>query len=225
MQLILDCHWLVCIQGEGLYDRSIKVSVHTSTIRKRLGKNGIHGSILRQRQLLNKKNTKVRLTFAKKYLGYPQGFWANILWTDETKVELFWRCVSYYIWHKTNTGFQKKNIIPTGKHGGGSVMVWGCFAASGTGQLAIIDGTMNSALYQKILKENVRPSVCELKLKCTWVLQQDNDPKLTSKSTSTFLLKKNKIKVLEWPSSGLNPIEMLTLNSPFKLKNPPIWLN
>ncbi len=106
VQLTLDCHWLVCIQGEGLYDRSIKVSVHTSTIRKRLGKNGIHGSILRQ--LLNKKNTRVHLTFAKKYLGYPQGFWANILWTDETKVELFWRCVSYYIWHKTNTGFQKR---------------------------------------------------------------------------------------------------------------------
>ncbi len=52
-------------------------------------------------------------------------------------------------------------------------MVWGCFAASGPGRLAIIDGTMNSALYQKILKENVRPSVCDLKLKRTWIMQQD----------------------------------------------------
>ncbi len=39
-----------------------------------------------------------------------------------TKVELFGRCVSRYIWHKTNTGFHKKNIIPTVKHCGGSVM-------------------------------------------------------------------------------------------------------
>ncbi len=76
-----------------------------------------------------------------------QDFWANILWTDETKVELFGRCVSRYIRHKINTAFQKKKIIPTFKHGGGSVMVWGCFAASGPGWLAIIDGTMNSALY------------------------------------------------------------------------------
>uniref|UniRef100_A0A8C4SE42 Uncharacterized protein n=1 Tax=Erpetoichthys calabaricus TaxID=27687 RepID=A0A8C4SE42_ERPCA len=52
--------------------------------------------------------------------------------------------------------FQKKNIIPTVKYGGGSVMVWGCFAASGPGRLAVIDGTMNSTVYQKILKENVR---------------------------------------------------------------------
>ena len=89
-------------------------------------------------------------------------------------------------------------------------MVWGCFAASGPGRLAVINGTMNSAVYQKILKENVRPSVRDLKLKRTWVLQQDNDPKHTSKSTSEWL-KKNKMKTLEWPSQSpdLNPIEML----------------
>jgi len=102
---------------------------------------------------------------------YPR-LLGNILWTDKTKVELFGRCVSRYIWHKTNAAFQKKNIIPTVKHGGGSVMVWGCFAASGPGRLAVIDGTMNSALYQKILKENVQPSVRDLKLKRTWVMQK-----------------------------------------------------
>ncbi len=101
---------------------SIKVSVHDSTIRKRLGKNGKHGRVQRQKPLLTKKNTKAYLTFAKKYLD--KDIWANILWTDETKVELFGRCVSHYICHKTNTAFHKKNIIPTVRHGGGSVMVW-----------------------------------------------------------------------------------------------------
>ncbi len=122
----------------------------------------------------------------------------------------FLKGVSHYIWRKSNTAFQKKNIIPTVKYGGGSVMVWGCFAASGPGRLAVINGTMNSAVYQKNLKDNVRPSVRDLKLKRTWVLQQDNYPKHTSKSTSEWL-KKNKMKTLEWPSQSpdLNPIEML----------------
>ncbi|XP_061527228.1 endosome-associated-trafficking regulator 1 isoform X4 [Phycodurus eques] len=58
------------------------------------------------------------------------------------------------------------------------------------------DGTMNSAVYRGIRKENVRPSLRDLKLKPTWVLQQDNDPIRTSKSTSEWL-KKNKMKTLD----------------------------
>ncbi len=87
---------------------SIKFSVHDSTIRKRLGKNSIRGRVPRQKPLLTKNNTKAHLTFAKKYLGYPQDFWTNILWTYETKLELFGRCVSRYLWHKINTAFHKR---------------------------------------------------------------------------------------------------------------------
>jgi len=109
--------------------------------------------------------------------------WCNKSWA-------FWKvCVSHYICRKTNTAFHKKNIIPTVKHSGGSVIVWGCFAASGPGLLPVIDGIMNSALYQKILKENVRLSVCDLKLKQTWLMQQDNHPKHTRKSTYKWLKK------------------------------------
>uniref|UniRef100_A0A9J8AVC9 Transposase Tc1-like domain-containing protein n=1 Tax=Cyprinus carpio carpio TaxID=630221 RepID=A0A9J8AVC9_CYPCA len=47
---------------------SVKVSVHDSTIRKRLGKNGLHG-----------RNIKARLSFARKHLDDPQDFWENTL--------------------------------------------------------------------------------------------------------------------------------------------------
>ena len=48
------------------------------------------------------------------------------------------------------------------KHTGGSIMVWSRFAVSGPGRLTIIDGTMNSELYQQILKKDVRTSLHEL---------------------------------------------------------------
>ena len=57
-------------------------------------------------------------------------------------------------------------------------MGWSCFAASGPGQLAIIDGKMHSQVYQDILQENVWLSVRQLKLNRSWVMQQDNDPRL-----------------------------------------------
>ena len=88
-------------------------------------------------------------------------------------------------------------------------MVWGCFAASGPGQLAIIDGKIPK-FYQDILLENVKLSIRQLKLDRSWVMQKDNDPKHRSKSTTESLQQK-KIRLLEWPSQSpdLNVIEML----------------
>ena len=65
-----------------------------------------------------------------------------------------------------------KNTIPTMKHGGASIMLWGCFAAGETGALHKIDGIMRMENYVDILK---------LKLGCKWIFQMDNDPKHTSK--------------------------------------------
>lgn len=49
---------------------------------------------------------------------------------------------------KTKTTFYQKNWIPPVKYGGhGNVMPWGCFVALGSGQLAIIESSMNFSLY------------------------------------------------------------------------------
>ena len=106
------------------------VSVHASTIRKMLNKKGVHGRTARRKPLLSKKNTSARLKLANDHLEDPEGNCKNVLWTDESKVELFGLNEKRYVWWKPNTAFQQKNLIPTMKHGDGSVMVWGCFAAS-----------------------------------------------------------------------------------------------
>uniref|UniRef100_A0A3B4WZD1 Tc1-like transposase DDE domain-containing protein n=1 Tax=Seriola lalandi dorsalis TaxID=1841481 RepID=A0A3B4WZD1_SERLL len=65
----------------------------------------------------------------------------------------------HYIWHRKGTAYRHENIIPTVKYGGGNLMIWACSAASGPGQLAIIEGKMNSQVYQRILQDNLRMSV------------------------------------------------------------------
>uniref|UniRef100_A0A8C4N7K6 Transposase n=1 Tax=Eptatretus burgeri TaxID=7764 RepID=A0A8C4N7K6_EPTBU len=189
------------------------VSVRESTIRKTLSKNGVHRRIPRRRALLSKKNIDTCLKFAKDHLDDLEGYWKNVLWTDESKVDLFGLNEKCYVYRKPNTVFHHKDLVPTVKHGGGSIMVWGCFAVSGPWRLAILEGTMNSGLYQQILQENVRASFREQKLNRKWVTQQDNNPKHTSKSTTEWLNQK-RFYVLEWPrqSPDLNANEMLWSN-------------
>ncbi len=70
-------------------------------------------------------------------------------------------------------------------------MVWGCMSAAD--------------MYCDILKQSMIPSL--RRLGCRAVFRHDNDPKHTSKTT-TALLKKLRVKVMNWPSMSpdLNPI-------------------
>ncbi len=88
---------------------------------------------------------------------------------------------------------QSKCVLPTVKHGGGNIMVWGCMSAAGTGELQFIKGTMNANMYCDILKQSMILSLRRLSRRA--VFQHDNDPKHTSRET-TALLKKLRLKLI-----------------------------
>jgi hypothetical protein len=58
------------------------------------------------------------LEFAKRHLKTQQD---KMLWSDETKIELFGLNAKCHAWKIPGT-------IPTVRHGGGSIMLWGCFS-------------------------------------------------------------------------------------------------
>ena len=76
-------------------------------------------------------------------------------------------------------------VVPTMKHGGGGgggggVMVLGCFAGDTVCDLLRIQGTLNQHGYHSILQRDVTPSGLCL-VRPSFVIQQDNDPKHTSR--------------------------------------------
>ena len=135
------------------------------------------------------------LEFAKRHLKDSQTMRNKILWSDETRMELFGRNAKRNVWRKPDP-------IPTVKHGGGSIMLWG---------LVRIEGKMKRA---KCRKRSLMKSCSRAVRTSDWgedsPSKQDNDPKHTLKTTQEWLWDKS-LNVLEWPSQSpyLNLIEHL----------------
>ena len=90
--------------------------VSAQTIRHTLHQIGLHGCHPRRKPLLKIMHKKANKQFAEDKQTRDMDYWNHILWSDETKI----------------------NVLSTVQHGGGSVMVWGCMSAAGTGDLQFI---------------------------------------------------------------------------------------
>ncbi|KAI4902691.1 hypothetical protein NFI96_007993 [Prochilodus magdalenae] len=75
----------------------------------------------RQVPLLKKAHVQARLKFATEHINDSEGDWEKVLWSDETKIELFGLNSTRRVWRKKNTEYDPKNTIPTVQHGGGAV--------------------------------------------------------------------------------------------------------
>lgn len=187
----------------------LNLPIKRTQIRSRIHEANLQGRVARKCPFITKTNAKKRLLFAKQYRNEPITFWERIIFSDEAKFELLGGHRRRMVWRKKGEAFTPTMVRTTVKHGGGSVLVWGCFGASGVGNLAIIEGTLTGEGYVNILKDNLFQSVEKLGLGA-FIYQQDNDPKHTSRVAKNFF-NENQIELLPWPpqSPDLNPIEHL----------------
>ncbi len=173
--------------------------VSAQTIRHTLHLIGLHSYRPRRKSLLKMMHKKARKQFAEDKQNKDMDYWNHVLWSDETKINLFGSDGVKRVWRQPGEEYKDKCVLPTVKHGGGSVMVCGWMSAAGTGELQFIEGTMNANMYCDILKQSMIPSLRRLGRRA--VFQHDNDHSLL----------KLWVKVMDWPSMSpdLNPIEHL----------------
>ena len=113
------------------------------TIQCTLHQIGLQGCRPRRKPLLKMMHKKACIWFAADKQTKDMDFWNHVLWSNETNINLFVK----HVWQQPGEEYKDKCVVPTGKHGGGGVMVWGCMSAAGTGELQFIEGTMNANMY------------------------------------------------------------------------------
>src|SRR5438128_4290280 len=86
-------------------------------------------------------------------------------------------------------------------------MAWGGISRKGKTSLFCFTDIMDGPFYVNILRTQLLPAAQNMYGQ-NWRLQQDNDPKHTSRVAEDFIAE-NGIRTIDWPSNSpdLNPIE------------------
>ncbi len=112
--------------------------VCAQTIHRTLHQIGLHGCRPRRKPLLKMMHKKARKQFAEDKQTKNMDYWNHVLWSDETRINFFGSDGVKRVWWQPGEEYKDKCVLPTVKHGGGSVMVWGCMSTAGTGELQFI---------------------------------------------------------------------------------------
>lgn len=172
------------------------------TVRHALQEIGLNGRIRRAKPQLSAIHIRKRKEWAADMLELTADDWRAVFITDESKFNLFGSDGKQYCRRRPGEELEPRNIKKTVKHGGGSVMVWGCLTEFGPGRLHRIEGIMNATKYCEILEESLLGTLSDYSLQPSdIVFQQDGDPKHTSARAQTWL-HDHDFKVLRWAPSS-----------------------
>ena len=138
-------------------DIATQAGVSPRTAVKYLHKLGYYGRAERKKPLLRPANIKRRKDWTREMVDRPMTFWTNVIFSDESRLELFPDSGRVWVWRLSQREFDLKILQPTVKHGGFSVMVWGAIWSDGRSDLVECEANINSAKYVSILHEGLLP--------------------------------------------------------------------
>ncbi|CAI2333389.1 unnamed protein product [Caenorhabditis sp. 36 PRJEB53466] len=99
-----------------------EVTPSLRTVRRRLQHAGLHGRRPAKKPSISKKNRIARVAWAKAHLHWGRQEWANHVFSDESKFNLFGTDGIKWIRRPVGCRFDPSYQLQTVKHGGGSVM-------------------------------------------------------------------------------------------------------
>ena len=184
------------------------INLSSATVKRRLCEAGINGRVARHKPLLTATHKKSRLDFAREHISWSSEMWSKVLWSDESRFCLYQNDGRVYVHRRIGEDYLNACVVPTVKHGGRGIMVWGCMMTKAVGHLALVSGNLNSCGYIDLLENAMIPSTHRLSVSNDYVFQQHNARCHTSRQTMLWFLENN-VNVMAWPaqSPDMNPIE------------------
>jgi len=188
------------------------VKINERTVQRRLNEAGAKYNRPLSKPLLTESHREKRLEWAE---DQRTTNWDQVIFSDETTIRM--NSVKGLVWNLPG----KKKIVRTVKHPI-KVNVWGCFSARGFGRVVCFNENLNADLMCDIYKYGLLPTARKQfgHDSTLWKLQEDNDPKHTSKLATNWRMNNN-VQKIDWPSMSpdIAPIENVWQLLKMKLRN------
>jgi len=185
-----------------LLERFPEVKVSVSTVKRAKKDLGWVSTTPHYCQLIRNANKSKRMEWCRKCISDNERF-ADVIWTDECTVQLDP--------HRKMVSRRKgtpKPLKARPKHPQ-KIHIWGGISMKGPTPLVLFGGIMNASRYAVILENGLLPFIRK-NFPTDHRLQQDNDPKHTSRFIQSFFSRHN----VNWwrtppESPDLNPVELV----------------
>ena len=143
---------------------------------------GLWGKDQEKETFLSKRHQALCLKWAKEHESWTVDDWKNVVFSDENNINILGSDGVKYYWIRPGDKLQSHHLDLTVRHGGGSLMIWGCMTYRGIGYGCHIQEIMDSAVYIDILNTTFKDSLEYWGYKLDEIIfQHDNDPKHTSR--------------------------------------------
>ncbi|GFT08011.1 transposable element Tcb1 transposase [Trichonephila clavipes] len=124
--------------------------------------------------LLTKRHRQLRLRWAREHRDWSMNEWERVTWSNESRFVIHHADGHIRIRRLPCEQLLLQCTVGHTLAGGGSIMIWGTFSWAFLGPVVVVEQTMNSTGYLKVIANQLHPYMASVSPAVNGMFQQDN---------------------------------------------------